>query len=337
MHPIKENHPLIDYNTFHVAANARYFIEVNDESSVRDFLNTGSYTSLPVFVLGGGSNVLFTKDYPGTIIHPLIRGIEVAGEKASEVKLKVGAGENWDDFVRYCVDHNLGGIENLSWIPGFVGASPVQNIGAYGTEIKDNIEKVEGYLIGTCKKFSLHARDCKFAYRDSIFKNELKGKVIITHVTYRLTREPVFNITYPDLQKEMEVYSDATLQNIRQAIIKIRKFKLPEPSDIGNAGSFFKNPVLTNDRVTELKRFYPGIPVYAIDDSTSKISAAWLIEQSGWKGKNYGNAGTHKRQPLILINRGNATGLEILQCALKIQKAVMNNFGVKLEMEVNII
>jgi UDP-N-acetylmuramate dehydrogenase len=337
MHSIIENFPLLDYNTFHVAAMARYFVELTDDKSVTEFLSVTSGKHEPVFVLGAGSNILFTQDFKGTIIHPAIRGIETSADKGSTVIVKVGAGEKWDDFVQYCVDRDLGGIENLSWIPGLVGASPVQNIGAYGMEIKDNVEKVEGYMIGTGKEFSLKGRECQFAYRDSIFKNELKGKVVITHVTFRLNREPVFNTSYPDLRKEIDEYDDTSLHNIRQAIIKIRKLKLPDPSELGNAGSFFKNPVVSIDRVSELKRFYPGIPAYTMTDSLVKISAAWLIEQSGWKGKRYGNTGTHKRQPLIIINHGNATGKEILHCATIIQKAVMNKFGVKLEMEVNII
>jgi len=337
MNPIKEYFPLLNYNTFHVAAAARYFIELTDESSARDFVTSPFCRQHPVFVLGGGSNVLLTKDFDGTVIHPLLTGIEITGENKSMLKLTVGAGENWDGLVQHCVDHNWGGIENLSWIPGLVGASPVQNIGAYGVEIKDFVEKVEGYRIENGKKFNLPGKECNFSYRNSIFKNELKGKVIITHVTIRLNKDPQFNTGYPELQKEMDGYDDTTLQNIRQAVIKIRKFKLPDPAQTGNAGSFFKNPVVSDGRATDLKRFFPGIPVYKLSDGTCKISAAWLIEQSGWKGKSCGNAGTHTRQPLILINRGRATGEEILLCALKVQKAVMNNFGIRLEMEVNVI
>lgn len=337
MYSIKENFPLVSYNTFHVTATARYFVELNNESSVRSFLNSRAFEQIPLLVLGGGSNILFTQDFKGVVIHPLIKGIEVTEEKKSHVFLKAGAGENWDSFVQYCVDHNLSGVENLSWIPGFVGASPVQNIGAYGTEIKDFIENVEGYTIQTGKKFRLRANDCRFEYRDSIFKHDLKGKVVITHVTFRLNKDPLYNISYPDLKEEMNNYEDTTIRNIREAIIKIRKFKLPDPAETGNAGSFFKNPVLEVDRAAELKKYYPSVPVYAMNNDTSKISAAWLIEQAGWKGKNFGNAGTHKRQPLIIINRGGATGEEILKCAQKIQKAVMNLFGVRLETEVNII
>ncbi|HEX2396405.1 MAG TPA: UDP-N-acetylmuramate dehydrogenase [Bacteroidales bacterium] len=337
MYSIKENFQLAGFNTFHVAAIARYFIELNDESSVRDFLKSEMRDQYPVLVLGGGSNVLFTKDFPGVVIHPLIRGIAVESEKGSIVCLKVGAGENWDGFVQYCVERNLGGIENLSWIPGLVGASPVQNIGAYGMEIKDNVEKVEGFFIDSGKKFSLSANECRFAYRDSIFKNDLKGKVIITRVVFKLNREPVFNTSYPDLLKEMDEYSDTTIHNIRQAIIKIRKFKLPDPAETGNAGSFFKNPVVSEERCSELRRFFPSIPIYIMHDGSYKISAAWLIDQAGWKGKSCGKAGTHKRQPLIIINHGDATGEEIYQCSLKIRKAVMNQFGIRLETEVNII
>lgn len=334
---IKENHLLTDYNTFHVSASAKYFVELSNESMVSDFLTSEFHKRGPLFVLGGGSNVLFTKDFEGIIIRPMIYGIDTDHGKGTVVKLKVGAGENWDKFVQYCVDHNLGGIENLSWIPGLVGASPVQNIGAYGVEVKDNVVKVEGYSLETGKKFSLGEKDCRFTYRDSIFKNELKGKVIITHVTFKLFKEPVFNTSYPDLQKEMDEYAETTLHNIRQAIIKIRKYKLPDPAETGNAGSFFKNPVIDADRAADLKRFFPDVPLYQTKDGNYKISAAWLIDRSGWKGRKCGNAGTHNRQPLIIINHGGATGDEIYHCAMKIRKAVMNMFGICLEPEVNIV
>jgi UDP-N-acetylmuramate dehydrogenase len=337
MYSIKENIALESYNTFHVAAFARYFVELTDESQVHDFLNSQHHNKHSLFVLGGGSNVLFTRNYQGYIIKPEIMGIERIKEIGRDVFLRAGAGESWDGFVQYCVDHNLGGVENLSWIPGTVGASPVQNIGAYGIEIKDIVEKVEGYFMDSGRKFTLLAADCRFGYRDSVFKKQYKGNIIITHVTFRLNKEPEFNTSYPDLQKEMDEFSDTTIRNIRQAIIKIRKFKLPDHEETGNAGSFFKNPVISEDKIRELKQHFPGIPSYIMNDGSFKVSAAWLIEQAGWKGKKYGKAGTHNRQPLIIINLGGATGADILQCAIRIQNAVMNTFGIKLETEVNII
>ncbi len=336
IYSIHENFPLESYNTFHVKAFSRYFVELSDEEQVNVFLKTRN-TDHPVFVLGGGSNVLFTREFPGTIIRPAIRGINLVKEKGTTVFIRAGAGENWDGFVHYCVAQNLAGIENLSWIPGTVGASPVQNIGAYGVEIRDCIEVVEGFYIDSGKKFMFTANDCRFGYRDSTFKNELKGKVIITHVVYRLTRESLFNTTYPDLLKEMDQYSETTVENIRKAIIKIRKFKLPDPDELGNAGSFFKNPVISAEKHNELKLHFPGMPVYAKNDGTNKVPAAWLIEQAGWKGRKYGNTGTHKRQPLIIVNHGGATGAEILECAMKVRSDVMRMFGIKLEMEVNVI
>ena len=337
MYSIIENFPLAGHNTFHVASTARYYVKLSNESMISDLVHSGMCENNPVLVLGGGSNLLFTKDFPGIVIHSLIRGIDVIHKKGNNIMVKVGSGENWDGFVQYCVDRNLSGIENLSWIPGLVGASPVQNIGAYGMEIMNNIENVEGYYINNGKKFLFSPRECHFGYRDSIFKNELKEKVIITHVTFRLSSEPVFATSYPDLQKEMENYPDTTIQNIRQAIIKIRTYKLPDPEEYGNAGSFFKNPLVTENQSSGLKRFFPGVPLFQMTDGRNKISAAWLIEQSGWKGKKYGKVGTHKRQPLIIINYGGATGEEVFQFSKKIQKAVMNKFGIKLEPEVNII
>lgn len=337
MTSVKENYDLQRYNTFQIAAHSRFFVELHDLPSVIDFLNSGFIGQYPYFILGGGSNVLFTHDFPGIIIHPAVMGIEKTHEDDSHVIIRAGAGEEWDGLVDFCVNNNWGGIENLSWIPGHVGACPVQNIGAYGVEIMDYIHTVTGYMIENGRKITLTAKECQFSYRDSIFKNELKNRVLITHVNFRLNKDPLFNTGYPDLKKEMDNYADTTLQNIRQAIIKIRKYKLPDPSETGNAGSFFKNPVIAEKQADDLQRFYPVMPVYNLANGSVKLSAAWLIEQSGWKGKICGNAATHMKQPLIIINRGGATGEEILQCALKIQKAVMNHFAIKLEMEVNVL
>ena len=337
MSSVKENYALLSYNTFQVAANARYFVELGDIQSVIGFIKSDLSRQFPCFILGGGSNVLFTGDFKGTIVHPVIRGIEKTHEDDDHVIIRAGAGEEWDGLVACCVKNNWGGIENLSWIPGHVGACPVQNIGAYGVEIMDYIHTVEGFMMENGKNILLTAKECKFSYRDSIFKNELKDKVLITHVNFRLNKDPLYNTGYPDLQKEMDGYADTTIQNIRQAIIKIRKYKLPDPSETGNAGSFFKNPIIPEKQADDLHNFYPVMPVYKLPKGFVKLSAAWLIEQSGWKGKICGNVATHHKQPLIIINRGGATGKEILQCALKIRKSVMNNFAIKLEMEVNIL
>lgn len=337
MPEIKENFPLIDYNTFHVAVRARFFAECNDIPSVRDLLSSTLSSVRPVFVLGGGSNVLFTKDYNGLVVHPCVRGIDKTEEKGGSVLVSAGAGEDWDGFVKYCVEREWGGIENLSMIPGTVGASPVQNIGAYGVEVMDFIESVEGYLISKGKELRLSVKDCRFSYRDSIFKGELKDQVIITKVNFRLRRNHSFQTEYPDLKRELDDHSEITLKSIRKAVMAIRSAKLPDPSVTGNAGSFFKNPVISKEQADSLQRFYPGIPVYGSGEGRTKISAAWLIEQCGWKGKKLGKTGTHKKQPLIIINHGGATGEEILQCAIKIQRAVMNRFAIKLETEVNVL
>jgi|WetSurMetagenome_2_1015567.scaffolds.fasta_scaffold51840_2 UDP-N-acetylmuramate dehydrogenase len=337
MNPVKEHHALFEYNTFHVHAAARFFVELTDIPSVKEFVKSDLLRNQPFFVLGGGSNVLFTRDFDGVIIRSGIMGMEIIQQDASKVLIKVGAGEEWDGLVAFCVKNEWGGIENLSMIPGLVGACPVQNIGAYGVEVKDHIDSVEGYFLSNGKKFILKAGACQFSYRNSIFKNELKNKVIITHVNFWLHKDPVFNTSYPDFKNELDQYDDTNLGSIRAAIKNIRSIKLPDPAETGNAGSFFKNPIVKKEQVDNLLRFYPSIPVYRYSDECSKLSAAWLIEQTGWKGKIFGNTGTHKKQPLIIINRGGATGQEILECALKIQNAVLNHFAIKLEMEVNIL
>lgn len=334
---IQENANLVDRNTFHVPAIARYFIETVDVDSVTEFLESELAGKHQIFILGGGSNVLFTGDFDGIVLHPDLKGIETVGEYRDYILVRAGAGENWDDLVDYCVRNNLGGIENLSLIPGTVGASPVQNIGAYGVEVMDVIDTVEGFYIKERKPFRLKAKECRFSYRNSLFKTDLKDQVIITKVCYKLHRKQVFNTRYPDLERELNNYDETTIANIRKAIITIRTNKLPDPAEQGNAGSFFKNPVVPKAQAESLKRFYPVMPEYDLKDGSVKLSAAWLIDQCGWKGRSCGKAATHKKQPLIIINRGGATGKEIYDCALKIQKSVMNHFAIRLEMEVNVI
>ncbi|HLO61240.1 MAG TPA: UDP-N-acetylmuramate dehydrogenase [Bacteroidales bacterium] len=334
---VNENVSLQTCNTFGIQANARYFTEPSDTGEITEILQSSLIKKNPLLILGGGSNILFTRDFEGVVMRPAIKGIEKIKENDKDVIIRAGAGENWDSFVAYCVQNEWSGIENLSWIPGTVGASPVQNIGAYGAEIMDYIDAVEGYYIQNSKKFRLSGGECHFSYRNSIFKNELKNKVVITHVNYRLNKIAEFNTSYPDLAREMDDFDETSIQNIRQAVINIRKAKLPDPAETGNAGSFFKNPVATSSQAANLKNHYPTIPLYPMENGTVKVSAAWLIEQSGWKGRNCGKAGTHKRQPLILINLGGATGQDILECATRIQKAVKSHFGIGLEMEVNVV
>lgn len=337
MSKIIENLPVLPYNTFHVAAKARFFIELNDTGEIRDFLNSDYAGVRPRFILGGGSNVLFTKDFEGIILHPAIKGFEITGENHEAVWIRVGAGESWDRFVEHCVAHNWGGIENLSLIPGSVGAGPVQNIGAYGAEIKDVIDNVEVIVMEDGQKLVLSAAGCRFSYRDSIFKKELHNKVIITHVTFRLHKNPRFITAYPELEKELGSYPEISLSTIREAVISIRRNKLPDPSVTGNAGSFFKNPVINRRQAASIRKLYPDMRIFDTPDGLIKLSAAWLIEQCGWKGRKLGKTGTYMRQPLIIVNHGGATGEEIYQCALSIRQAVMNHFGIRLEMEVNIL
>ena len=337
MSAIKENVSLLQLNTFHLDAKARYLIEFSHAVEIRDFLNTDLSAFGPRLVLGGGSNILFTGDFEGIIIRPLITGIKLVRETEDFVWIKAGAAEVWDDFVSYCVENGFGGIENLSLIPGTVGASPVQNIGAYGVEVKDVIEMVDMIRMEDGQEISLSARDCRFSYRDSIFKHELRDKMIITHVTYRLSKKHTLHTRYADLERELNNHPDTSIRTIRNAVIAIRQNKLPDPRDLGNAGSFFKNPFIGRDQANAIRKHYPEMPGHAYPDGSIKIPAAWLIEQCGWKGKRTGETGTYKKQPLILVNYGKATGDEILNLSLKIQKSVMNNFAIRLEMEVNIL
>jgi len=291
----------------------------------------------PKFILGGGSNVLFTHNFEGMIIHPQIRGIEKTDESADYIWIRAGCCEDWDNFVQYCVSNNLGGLENLSFIPGTVGACPVQNIGAYGAEVKDCIEKVEIVDVSSHKLLTLSAKECKFGYRDSIFKRNLKNQRIITHVIFRLMKNHRLKTHYPDLKKELKNYPDSTIQTVRQAIIAIRKNKLPDPALLANAGSFFKNPVISTEQADTLRQTYPTMPGYNYERNKVKLSGAWLIEQCHWKGRRIGKVECFKNQPLVIVNHGGATGNEIVHFALKIQNAVQNRFGVLMEIEVNVL
>jgi UDP-N-acetylmuramate dehydrogenase len=337
MLPISENISLLPYNTFGIEARARWMAFPGSTEEIKEILETDRPEWNPKFVLGGGSNVLFTRNYDGLIIHPRIMGFGITKETDQEVWVRAGCGENWDCFVAWCVANDLGGLENLSHIPGNIGASPVQNIGAYGVEAGDRIDHVELVMLAGQKKIILPARECRFNYRDSIFKKELKDQCLITHVTFRLTRDPVFKTQYPDLEKELDNYPETTIQTIREAIISIRRRKLPDPAETGNAGSFFKNPVVSNPQARALKISYPPMPVYDCGENKAKLSAAWLIEHCNWKGKKIGHAGTFKKQPLVIVNHGGATGTEIVDFACKIQRAVQNRFGILLETEVNIL
>ena len=284
--------------------------------------------------------MLLTKDIEKLVVLLNIKGISIDRENEKSVHLTVNSGENWHEFVLWCISQNYGGIENLSLIPGNVGTCPIQNIGAYGVEVKDTITKVEVLEIETNKLVTFSNADCKFGYRNSIFKNEAKGKYIITSVSFQLTKNHhQLNTSYGAIETALKVNNieNPTIKNVSDAVIAIRKSKLPDPKEIGNSGSFFKNPVISTNQFLELQKKYPTIPSYKISESETKIPAGWLVEQCGFKGKRFGDAGVHKKQALVLVNYGNASGKEIYQLAQKIQQTVLEMFSISLEIEVNII
>jgi len=336
MSELFEHYSLKTRNSFGIEVSTRYFFEATCLDVLLLFIKERPDSSGQLMIMGEGSNILFTRSFDGTIIHPAFKGIEVLSENSEKVQIKVQSGENWDDFVSYCVKNNWSGLENLSLIPGSVGSSPIQNIGAYGMEVKDCIIEVEGVFIdsGKHKVFSNH--DCHFDYRSSIFKSELKNKFIITSVSFELNKNYEFILGYGSVEKEFRKKPLQNLQSLRQTIIEIRESKLPDPRKLGNAGSFFKNPVIPNSNFTKLQEKHPDIPFYPAGTEHSKIPAAWLIEHAGWKGVREGNTGTFPGQPLVIVNYGDASGKEILDFAKKITDSVFEIFGVKLETEVNL-
>ncbi len=334
---IEKNKSLKTHNSFGLNVSAKYYIKLTNQQQVIDFIKSDLSNIRPVFVIGEGCNVLFSKDYNGLLVHPQISGVKKLQETGGYTRFRVGAGENWDNFVNKCVYNNYGGIENLSSIPGSVGACPIQNIEAYGVEVGKVIESVEAVEIKTADIKIFSNAECKFSYRNSIFKQELKNKYIITHVNFRFDKNHCIKTSYGEIEKELDKFSETTIKNIRKAIISIRKNKLPDPKELGNAGSFFLNPVVKMEHANSLRQYYPKMPFFKVSDNEVKLSAAWLIEQSNWKGKRMGDVGTYKKQPLVIVNYGNATGKDILSIATKIRKAVKNNFAIELEMEVNVV
>lgn len=336
---VKENFSLRKLNTFGIEAIAKYFAEVSSMEEIRELLSTNEFQNTTKFILGGGSNILFTRNFDGIIVKNNLKGIHLLKEDEEFYYVKAGAGENWHQFVLYCIEHNYAGIENLSLIPGNIGASPMQNIGAYGTEIKDVFVELEAINIHTGEKDNFSNKDCRFGYRESIFKLELKNKYIITSVTYRLRKTPVFNISYGAIEQELEKMGvkELSIAEIGRAVCNIRSSKLPDPAIIGNAGSFFKNPVISKETYSILLKKYADIPAYQQPDGTVKLAAGWLIEKCGWKGSRFGDAGVHKNQALVLVNYGEAPGHEIYELSTKILKSVKETFGIQLEREVNIL
>jgi len=333
---IEENISLKNYNTFGIDVTAKRFICIDSVYQLQELLKVEK----DIFLISGGSNMLLTKDIEKLVVHIDIKGVSIDQENENEVFLTVNAGENWHEFVLWCVDNNYGGLENLSLIPGNVGTCPIQNIGAYGVEVKDTITKVEALQIETGKLVQFSNEECKFGYRNSIFKNEVKGKYIITSVSFKLTKQNHnFNTSYGAIETELTSKNIAkpNLKNISDAIIAIRKSKLPDPKEIGNSGSFFKNPVITKAHFLTLQKTYPEIPSYIVSENQVKVPAGWLIEKAGFKGKRFGDFGVHKKQALVLVNYNNATGKEIYNLAETIQKEIKSKFDINLEIEVNVI
>lgn len=335
---IRKNYSLLSHNTFGMDVKASVFMEYTSEDELKEILQHQFCCTDKWLHIGGGSNLLFTEDYQGTVLHSAIKGYEIVDETDEDVLVKVGAGEVWDDFVAYAVEHDWYGAENLSLIPGEVGASAVQNIGAYGVEAKDIIVKVDTLEVATARPRYFSNADCNYAYRESVFKKDLKGKYIVTYVTYRLKKKPVFRLEYGNVKEELEkTGKEMTLQRVREVIIRIREAKLPDPKTQGNAGSFFMNPIVPYTLFESLLTVYPKMPHYIINAERVKIPAAWLIDQCGWKGKRVGNAGVHDRQALVLVNCGGATGKEIIRLSEDIQKSVSEKFGIVISPEVNFI
>lgn len=336
---IKENVSLKLYNTFGIAAYARYFTEVHTVAELQELLNNPTYRNTQKLILGGGSNILFTQDFDGLVIKISIKGISVIKEDADHVWLKVGAGEVWHELVMYCIEHHYAGLENLSLIPGTVGAAPMQNIGAYGVEIKETFDSLEAVHMATGSLRVFTNESCVFGYRESVFKKELKGQYIITNVTLKLNKVPAFNTSYGAITETLQAMDvkELSIRSVSDAVIHIRRSKLPDPSQIGNAGSFFKNPEISKTDYEALKAQYPSIPGYVTGTDTVKVPAGWLIEQAGWKGKQVGNTGVHKNQALVLVNYGSAQGSEIKALSEEVQKSVHGKFGIWLQAEVNMI
>ena len=330
---------LQEYNTFGVNAQAKVLAAFKSTEDLKTLLTKKDFESLPRLILGGGSNLLFTNDFQGLVLKNEIPGINCIDEDENHYYIKAGAGENWHQFVLYCLEKKWAGLENLSLIPGNVGASPMQNIGAYGVEIKDRFHSLEAFNLKTLEIETFNREACKFGYRESVFKNSYKDQYIITSVTYSLLKEPRVNISYGAIASELRErgISNPTIKDVSDVVIHIRNSKLPNPAELGNAGSFFKNPIVSQKTFERLNAENSEIPHYPMNDGSIKLAAGWLIEQAGWKGIKVGNCGMHKKQALVLVNYGAATGEEIFNHSETVLHSVKEKFGVTLEREVNII
>lgn len=334
---VQQNYSLKEYNTFGIEALAKYFSAFQTAEQLKEIIENKKAESK--MILGGGSNILFTKNYDGLVLKNEIDGINIVDEDDQFVFITAGAGVKWHSFVMYCVNQNLGGVENLSLIPGNVGASPMQNIGAYGAEIKDVFYELKALHLNEKSIHKFSSAECEFGYRESVFKKKYKDEFAILNVTFRLRKNPVFNISYGAIETELKKMHVETLsvKAISDAVIQIRLSKLPDPSVIGNAGSFFKNPVITKEQMEKIQQHHLNLPFYKADEENFKIPAGWLIEQCGWKGFRKGDAGCYEKQALVLVNYGNATGKEIYSLSEEIKLSVNEKFQIELEREVNIL
>ena len=335
---IKSDVSLKAFNTFGIDAYARLFAQANNEDHVRAVIESQDFLSNTNLVLGGGSNVLFTKNFDGIVLQNNIQGIDLVEENDAHVLVKVGGGVVWHEFVLYCLKKGWNGIENLSLIPGSVGASPMQNIGAYGVEIKELFHELEAIHLKSGEIHYFKASDCDFGYRESVFKNKFKGEYLISRVTYKLSKKEAFNVSYGAIEKQLDIMGiqELTAVAISAAVIAIRQSKLPDPKKIGNSGSFFKNPIVTELVYDSVKENFPDVVGYPAKNGHMKLAAGWLIDQAGWKGKTFGNYGVHKNQALVLVNYGGAKGGEIYDLSEEILTSIKEKFSVQLEREVNI-
>ena len=341
MEKLSQNISLKKYNTFNVEATAAYFYEFTQPGELKTFVegNRDEIRSKnpEILILGGGSNYLFTRDIKGIVIYPKLTGMRVLKEDENYVSVQVEAGETWDDFVDFSVKNGYGGIENLSGIPGKVGAVPVQNIGAYGMEVSESIERVNTLHIDSGELRVFQNEECEFAYRSSIFKTKYRDKYVVLSVVFKLNKHPQFQLNYKGLTEELANYEELNLSNIRHAVLNIRSRKLPDINKTGNAGSFFKNPVISKKEAQKLRTHYPDLMSFSVDTDNEKIPAGWLIEKAGYKGAHAGDAGVYDKQAVVIVNYGNTDGLTIYHLAQEVQQSVYNKFGIYLEPEVTII
>ncbi len=334
---IQKNVPLKPYNTFGLKYTAACIATISNEKEAVEFTENIHTFPAPLLVIGEGSNILFTRDFPGTIIRVNINDIEIKEETGDEVIVSAGAGLKWDTFVEWCVNHGLNGLENLSLIPGTVGAAPVQNIGAYGVEAAETVTRVRAFEIRTGQIREFTAEECCFGYRSSVFKTIYKGRFMVLKVYFRLSRSFNPRTAYGNLKEELKARGGDSPADIREAVLAIRRRKLPDPLVTGNAGSFFKNPLIDNVTAAEMLSKYPGMPSYADPSGKTKLAAGWLIEQCGWKGKRIGDAGVHDKQALVIVNYGKATGRELYDLSEKVRESVRAKFGISLEREVEVL